>query len=243
MDNKRIIANIATTERIYDYIATHNLAAGDRLPPERELASLFKVSRSNIRETLIMLETKDLLVRKHGSGIYLKTVDKYLWANNATGNVSSVSNQELLKILKEMIELRVLLETHGFCNVAQTITESQIAELRGFNEKQYLSLTNSTSPVNPGLNFEEKVLELGSNRIILSTYRQVNIAWKNYMSAINSVAISASDRYLDHNEMIEALASKNANHIARSIKKHHRKNLSNLEVLLKLQEKHTEEGR
>jgi DNA-binding FadR family transcriptional regulator len=44
------------------------LQAGDRLPAERELASLFGVSRTSVREALRVLEMFGVLVAKRGSG-------------------------------------------------------------------------------------------------------------------------------------------------------------------------------
>ena len=44
---------------------------GERLPPERELAEMLDVSRSVVREALIMLELENLIEVRKGSGIYI----------------------------------------------------------------------------------------------------------------------------------------------------------------------------
>ncbi len=44
--------------------------AGERLPSERELSERFDSSRATIREAIIMLELKGLVVVKQGAGIY-----------------------------------------------------------------------------------------------------------------------------------------------------------------------------
>ncbi|MEV0247770.1 GntR family transcriptional regulator [Nocardia sp. NPDC050712] len=49
-------------------IAQGHLRAGDRLPPERELAASLRVSRSSLREAMFELETKKLIERRQGRG-------------------------------------------------------------------------------------------------------------------------------------------------------------------------------
>jgi DNA-binding FadR family transcriptional regulator len=52
--------------RIRDRIAQGSLREGDRLPPERELAAMFGVSRNTVREALRALEHAGLLALKPG---------------------------------------------------------------------------------------------------------------------------------------------------------------------------------
>ncbi|HEY6038395.1 MAG TPA: GntR family transcriptional regulator, partial [Kofleriaceae bacterium] len=48
------------------------LAAGDRLPPERELASQFGVSRLTLRAALATLDASGLISVRHGSGYVVR---------------------------------------------------------------------------------------------------------------------------------------------------------------------------
>ncbi|WP_413111092.1 pyruvate dehydrogenase complex transcriptional repressor PdhR [Thaumasiovibrio sp. DFM-14] len=47
------------------------LAAGEQLPPERELAKQFGVSRPSVREAIQRLEAKKLLLRRQGGGTFV----------------------------------------------------------------------------------------------------------------------------------------------------------------------------
>ncbi|MEU9796251.1 FCD domain-containing protein [Streptomyces sparsogenes] len=55
-------------ERIEARVVAGELKAGDRLPPERELAPVLGVSRSALREALRVLETIGVLVAQPGRG-------------------------------------------------------------------------------------------------------------------------------------------------------------------------------
>ncbi|WP_025820710.1 pyruvate dehydrogenase complex transcriptional repressor PdhR [Shewanella marina] len=53
---------------------------GQKLPPERELAIQFEVSRPSLREAIQKLEAKGLLTRRQGGGTYVK---QQLWQSLA----------------------------------------------------------------------------------------------------------------------------------------------------------------
>lgn len=62
-------------ERLETQIRTGLLKPGDRLPSERELAAVFSVSRTIIREALKLLEARGLLVIRVGNGAFVRTPD------------------------------------------------------------------------------------------------------------------------------------------------------------------------
>jgi GntR family transcriptional regulator len=57
--------------RLEEQIAAGKLAAGMRLPPERELSQALRVNRMTLRQALHELEIKGLLVRRRGAGNYV----------------------------------------------------------------------------------------------------------------------------------------------------------------------------
>lgn len=68
-----------TRPRLYEQVVTQlrrhvaaaGLRAGDRLPPERELAERLGVSRASIRQAIVVLEVQGLVDVRHGGGTYL----------------------------------------------------------------------------------------------------------------------------------------------------------------------------
>jgi DNA-binding FadR family transcriptional regulator len=59
------------SEQIADLIASGEFRVGQRLPPERDLARQFNVSRPTVREALVALEIAGLVEVKTGSGAYV----------------------------------------------------------------------------------------------------------------------------------------------------------------------------
>lgn len=56
---------------ILRYLQTRKLSPGDRLPAERELASVLKVSRPSVREAVRSLQAEGRLTVRHGQGVFV----------------------------------------------------------------------------------------------------------------------------------------------------------------------------
>jgi GntR family transcriptional repressor for pyruvate dehydrogenase complex len=54
-----------------EYVQAERLKAGDRLPPERDLADRLGVSRTSVRQAIVALEVQGLVEVRHGGGTYL----------------------------------------------------------------------------------------------------------------------------------------------------------------------------
>ncbi len=59
-------------EQLRDAILENHYRAGDKLPPERELAERFGVNRTSIREAIKTLESWGLVVARQGDGIIVQ---------------------------------------------------------------------------------------------------------------------------------------------------------------------------
>lgn len=57
--------------RIQEMLQTGTLGIGDKLPPERDLAQTFQVSRSSIREAIRSLQEKGIVESRRGNGTYI----------------------------------------------------------------------------------------------------------------------------------------------------------------------------
>ena len=104
-------------EKLRQLIDSGEYPAGGRLPPERELAERFNVSRPTIREAIIALEALNRVEVKTGSGVYVLES-----AQGLNGSMPRVSPFELT-------EARALIEGEAAALAAMMITDEQLAEL------------------------------------------------------------------------------------------------------------------
>jgi len=57
--------------RLIAKLESGDLSPGEQLPPERDLSEKFGVNRMTLRRALQVLESQDLIVRKHGVGTFI----------------------------------------------------------------------------------------------------------------------------------------------------------------------------
>jgi len=109
---------------IKDAIISGEFKPGDKLPPERELAGMLKVSRGSLREALVHLEAANLVQIRHGVGVFIKDADQdTLIAEFARQLVPD----EIM--IKELFEIRLLLEPQSAAWAAERGASSIIQEL------------------------------------------------------------------------------------------------------------------
>src|SRR5947209_12492396 len=63
-------------EQIHALIREGRWAPGDQIPPERELAERFRVSRTSVREALRALEMQGVIDSRQGGGTFVRIADK-----------------------------------------------------------------------------------------------------------------------------------------------------------------------
>ena len=105
-------------------IADGRLTSGDRLPPERELAERFRVSRTSVREALRSLQSRGLIEIRAGEGAFVRDV-----------SVEALIEPLALVILPhreavgELFEARTLLEPAIAALAARRASREEIAEM------------------------------------------------------------------------------------------------------------------
>src|SRR3954451_19952488 len=110
--------------RLIALISERQLKAGDRLPPERELAALMGVSRSSLREALRALAMLGVMEMRQGDGTYLTSLEPDALMR-PVGLVLALSDGGL----HELFEARKIVEPGLAALAAQRITHDAAAEL------------------------------------------------------------------------------------------------------------------
>jgi GntR family transcriptional repressor for pyruvate dehydrogenase complex len=125
----RIYEEIVRQIRIM--IADGHLKSGDRLPPERDLAERFRVSRTSVREAMRALESRGLIGIRPGEGAFVREV-----------SVETLVEPLALVILAQretiadLYEARRLLEPPIAGLAARRASPDEVAEMRRILEDQ-----------------------------------------------------------------------------------------------------------
>lgn len=129
---------IVSAKRLYRVIADQieakirsaEFAAGQRLPPERDLAEQLNVARSTVREALIALELRGLVEVRVGSGVFvLAQASAAEVAADATAPAPAPVARMPEASPFEILEARMLVEPEVAALAAQQATPEQIAAI------------------------------------------------------------------------------------------------------------------
>ena len=124
--------------RIYEEIArqiekmiTEKMKAGDRLPPERQLADMFGVSRSSIRDAIRTLEMSGLVEARQGLG----TVVREHSADAVVNPLTQVLVQKR-KLVGELLDVRKMIEPPLAARAAVHAIPDEVAEMDNILRRQ-----------------------------------------------------------------------------------------------------------
>ncbi len=119
-------------EQVRKAIFEGKLKPGDKLPPEKELMKNFNVSKATLREALRSLEVLGFLeIRKGVSGGAFVTEVDMKKARDSFINFLHFKNLSI----KDLTEVRLLLESHIAEKAALAITEDDLSRLKKLIEE------------------------------------------------------------------------------------------------------------
>jgi len=108
-------------QQILAWVRDNGLGVGDRLPPERELASRLGVSRATVSQALVAMEVVGVVTVRHGDGAVI--VD-----SAGTSKVVQALHQHAQR-LPDVIEAREALESKLAALAAVRRTDDDLAEI------------------------------------------------------------------------------------------------------------------
>jgi GntR family transcriptional regulator, transcriptional repressor for pyruvate dehydrogenase complex len=155
----RVYTKVA--EQLQNHII-NELKPGDMLPPERELVRMFGVSRSSIRDAIRRLETVGLLEPRQGVGTVVKDVS----ADSLVASVTGVLLQKH-KVIRELLDVRMLIEPALARRAALHATPEQIAEMRAILDQQEEKVQKSELATDEDTKFHYTIAQAADNSVLL----------------------------------------------------------------------------
>ena len=161
-DNRALSEKIIA--QISDALVSGELKPGDRLPPERELAEQFGVSRTVIRDAVKTLAGRGILHVKHGAGIFVTTSEE-----NAIGRLGALSDILPLQgvSLRDLFEIRKVLEAEGAEWAARRRNDYHLKRLRGILEDAYRNSENIEVLSERDAQFHVAIAEASQNLVLV----------------------------------------------------------------------------
>jgi DNA-binding FadR family transcriptional regulator len=172
VETRRLYRQIA--DQLTELIGSGEFEAGERLPPERDLAAQLGVSRPSVREALIALEVEGYVEVRVGSGVYVTRPDKR--AGNAR-RLDAHSGPF------ELIRARWLIESECAALAAREGTPSQLHAI----EQAYDEMVRDTragdneATLGADWQFHERIAEAANNSALVLVVRTL---WEQRMGPL-----------------------------------------------------------
>ena len=160
VEPQRLYRRIA--EQIVQLIRRGEYRPGERLPPERDLARLLKVSRPSVREALIALEVEGYVEVRVGSGVY---VTQRRPATRRADPRSGDSGPF------ELITARRLVESECAALAARTATPAQIKRMKAALAAMDRDRRRSVMPIENDRRFHLEIADACGNSALALTVR------------------------------------------------------------------------
>lgn len=160
IETRRVYQQIA--DQIRELIDGSSLAAGSRLPAERDLAQQLRISRPSLREALIALEIEGVIEIRSGSGIYvLPPAD------------TVVNDQTLGESPVELMQARILIECGLMAQCAAKISEQALTKLESILEAMTREIEANRKPVEHDKQFHIGLASAVGNSVLTSMVTKI----------------------------------------------------------------------
>ncbi len=195
--HKNVVSQIE--RRILD----KELKPGDRLPNESELAKQFGVSRTVIREAIMMLRQARLVEVRHGVGTFITEP----LPEHASEQLTQLFYRQN-KSIWEVHEVRRILEPELAAIAAERISREDLAELKGILTQMQESCDNAERFVELDQAFHNAIAAATQNAMFsLILMPVMNIILEN--RKLGSIVPGAMEQtVVDHDAVVKAIEAK-----------------------------------
>lgn len=162
IENQRLYQRVA--QQVAELIRSGEIAMGNRLPSERDLAKRLGVSRPIVREAMIALEMADLVEIRTGSGVYVKPAD---------ATTEPPQRQEVRLRFDagpgpfELLSARVLIEPVIAAEAAQLASRQEMENMERTIDEMVRSPDHQTA-INADREFHYLIASASRNSVLMS---------------------------------------------------------------------------
>jgi DNA-binding FadR family transcriptional regulator len=215
----------AVVERIRGEILAGRLAAGSRLPSERELSLALGINRLTLRAALGRLESMGLIITKHGAGTIVAS-----WRERAGLDALGALAQALpqgdparRELMASLLEVRRVLAAEAVALAAERATKEDIAQMRAIAEAQRANVNDPIAMARGDVQFQRAVLRAAGNvgfELILNSFARLPDEQPELVAQLYDVPARTLEHYPLVIDLIESGEPRQARELVRSALEH-----------------------
>jgi GntR family transcriptional regulator, transcriptional repressor for pyruvate dehydrogenase complex len=148
-------------EKLMNYISNHPVLIGEKIPNEFELAGLFGVSRSTIREAVKSLASKGILEVRRGAGTYVISTNR---VEDDPLELSKIKDK--YELAMDLCDVRLMLEPEIAMQASEHATEEDKQQLRKLCDEIEKMYNDGENHLQKDLEFHTYIARCSQNRVI-----------------------------------------------------------------------------
>lgn len=204
-------------KQIQDRILDNTLSPGEKLPPERQLATSLGVSRPALKQALSILEAMNIIECRQGDGNYILPFHNKLFNPILLDFYSSQGTME------DLLEVRYMMEVQTSKILAQKITDQQIQDLYKIVE-QMTGVDAVDERVVLNNIFHSTLMHFAGNPLITAFYDSILDLIDMQTAITDGVHF-----YTSHLEIVEKLETRNPSAVVEIMSQHFSNKFPNYE--------------
>jgi len=208
-------------ERIRAAILDKSLSADERLPPERDLATQFGVSRTTLREALRHLQAQGLLAPR-GRTLPMRPADPEAALSRFREALSNVVQLRDVS-LPDLIELRLAIETTALVRAAQAPVSERLAEARTALEVMREPRVTQAAFYEADVEFHGALVAASGNQALWLVMLAVKDSMRQYLDQTmraRSFSKLRTQVVAEHERMLSAVEAGETKQIAALLRQH-----------------------
>lgn len=199
-------------DKIYEAVARRlehfieeELHPGDKLPSERRLAEIFRVSRSSIRDAIRSLELAGLVEPRQGAG----TVVRELSSNAVVVPISNVLLQRR-KSAAELLDVRKIIEPPLAARAALNASAEELAEMADILRRQEERFRQGELAIEEDAEFHTSIAFAANNNVMLKVLDVLMDLLRNTRARSLQVDGRVQKSLAGHKRILAALKKRDA---------------------------------
>jgi GntR family transcriptional regulator, transcriptional repressor for pyruvate dehydrogenase complex len=188
---------------------------GDKLPPERELAEQFEVSRGSVRDAIRTLELVGLVVPRQGEG----TVVADLSSEALAMPIASVLLRKR-ELITELLDIRKMIEPALAARAAAHAAAGEIAHLEDVLRRQREKVLRGEPAIEEDTEFHYAIAVAGRNSVVRRVLDVLMDLLRETRSRSLQLQGRAQRSLAGHRRVLEAIKRHDAEGAERAVRQH-----------------------
>jgi GntR family transcriptional repressor for pyruvate dehydrogenase complex len=211
----RKTASELVVQRILDLVRAGHLAAGDKLPPERDLAVQLDVSRPTVREALRALSILGVLEIRHGGGVYVTSLEASELLSPLDFFVSLNAQN-----MSELFDARIQYEPMIAGLAAERLTDAALTRLQELVDDQIANPEDLELFHDTDVELHKTILEASGNLFLTRIGKLLQVLGDQGRQAFQKRMSIRGQSIEDHKAIMAALHARDPEAARRAMRQH-----------------------